>query len=100
MRFKVFVLRHGGRRLSWRDAHNGPSFVGHLLTQQMTLGEETYRVLTLRADDPAAPSPMPALFEPVLLGFAPLAFRLRGFERIERASGAFAVVQEWHCELP
>jgi hypothetical protein len=66
----------------------------------MTLGEETYRVLTLRADDPAAPSPIAPLFEPALLGFAPLAFRLRGFERIERPSGAFAVVQEWHCELP
>jgi hypothetical protein len=64
MRFKVFLLRHRGRRLSWREVHNGPSFVGHLLA------------------------------------FAPIAFRLRGFERLERASGAFAVVQEWHCELP
>ena len=100
MRFKVFLLRQRGRRLSWRDVHNGPSFVGHLVTHQMVVAEETHSVLTLRADDPAAPAPIPPLFDPVLLGFAPIAFRLRGFERVERAGGAFAVVQEWHCELP
>jgi len=100
MRFKVYLLRHRGRRLTWRDVHNGPSYTGHLVTHEMKTGEETYRVLTLRADDPMVPTPIPPLFEPALLGFAPLAFRLRGFERVERAGGTFAVVQEWHCELP
>jgi hypothetical protein len=38
--------------------------------------------------------------EPVLLSFAPLAFRLRGFERAEGQEGPMAVVQEWHCEAP
>ena len=100
MRFKVYLLRHRGRRLSWREAHNGPSFVGQLVTHHTVVAEETYRILTLRADDPVAPSPIPPLFEPVLLGFAPLAFRLRGFERVERVGGTIAVVQEWHCEMP
>jgi hypothetical protein len=100
MRFKVFVLRHRGRRLSWRDVHNGPSFIGHLVTHEMAVGEEKVRVATLRADDPAAPTPIPPLYEPVLFGVSPLALRLRGFERVERSSGTFAVLQEWHCELP
>jgi len=100
MRFKVFVLRNRGRRLSWRDVLNGPSFIGHLVTHEMKTAEDTYRVLTLRADDPMVPTPIPPLYEAALLGFAPLAFRLRGFERVETGGGTFAVVQEWHCELP
>ncbi len=40
------------------------------------------------------------LFEPVLIGFAIHAFRLRGFERVEGADGAVGVVQEWHCTAP
>jgi len=42
----------------------------------------------------------PVLYEPVLLGFAPVAFRLRGFERVEGLGGGFSVVQEWHVEEP
>lgn len=40
----------------------------------------------------------PPLYEPVLLGFAPIAFRLRGFERVGRGNDAYTVVQEWHVE--
>jgi len=40
----------------------------------------------------------PRLYEPVLLGFAPLAFWLRGFERVEDQDGGYSVVQEWHVE--
>jgi hypothetical protein len=47
-----------------------------------------------------ADAPLPDLYEPVLLGFAPLAFRLRGFERVEGPEGPFAVVQEWRCDVP
>ena len=43
---------------------------------------------------------VPKLYEAVLLGFAPIAFRLRGFERVEGPDGGSAVVQEWHCEMP
>jgi hypothetical protein len=64
------------------------------------LGGERYLVATLRPLDPIAPAPVPDLYEPVLVGFSTLAFRLRGFERVEAASGHFSVVQEWHCELP
>ena len=54
---------------------------------------------TLRPADPMVESPLPKLYEPVLLGFATQAFRLRGFERVQSSSGDYAVVQEWHCEF-
>jgi hypothetical protein len=100
MRFKVYLLRYQGRRLAWRDVINGPKYVGDLVSEQVTLGEERYNVISLRAEDPVAPSPIPPLYEPVLLGFFTLAFRLRGFESVNRGTSAFGVVQEWHCEMP
>lgn len=100
MRFKVSLLRYRGRRLAWRDVTNGPKYVGELLSEEITIGPERYSVISLRAEDPVAPSPIPSLYEPVLLGFFTLAFRLRGFESVTRGTGSFGVVQEWHCELP
>jgi hypothetical protein len=100
MRFKVHLLRYRGRRLAWRDVINGPAHVGDLVSEHVTLAEEHFNLVTLRCDDPVVPSPIPALYQPVLLGFSPLAFRLRGFERVERGTSVFGVVQEWHCELP
>ena len=55
-------------------------------------------VTSIQPSDPMKADAMPKLYEAVLLGFAPLAFRLRGFERVERADGAYGVVQEWHVE--
>jgi hypothetical protein len=66
----------------------------------VTIREERYNLTSLRAKDRVAPSPLPPLYEPVLLGFSTLAFRLRGFESVNRGTSSFAVVQEWHCELP
>lgn len=100
MRFKVHLLRHRGHRLAWRDVLNGAAHVGDLVSHEQAVGEERFTVLTLRADDPMVPSPIPALYQPVLIGFAPLAFRIRGFERVERGTSVCGVVQEWHCELP
>ena len=93
-------LRQRGRRLPWREVINGPHYVGELVTHAVDVAGERYQVATLRPADPVAQSPIPELYEPVLLGFAPLAFRLRGFERAEGPGGWLAVVQEWHCELP
>jgi hypothetical protein len=100
MRFKVYLLRYRGRRLAWRDVVNGPKHVGDLVSHQVTMGEELFNVITLQPDDPAVASPIPDLFEADLLGIFPLAFRLRGFERIERGTSIYGVVQEWHCEMP
>jgi len=100
MRFRVFLLRHRGRRLAWREVVNGPRYVGDLVSEQVTLAEERFSLLTLRCDDPVVPSPIPALYQPTLLSFSPLALRLRGFERVERGSSVVGVVQEWHCEWP
>lgn len=100
MRFKIYLLRYRGRRLSWREVVNGPRYVGDLVSERVTVGEEQFSLLTLRCNDPEVPSPVPALYEPVLLGFSPLALRVRGFERVERGTSACGVVQEWHCELP
>jgi hypothetical protein len=100
MRFKVYPLRYRGRRLAWREVVNGPSYVGDLQTYEMQAGNERLTVATLRPDDPVETSPLSPLYEPVLLGFSPLAFRLRGIERVERGGHTYAVVQEWHCEKP
>ena len=100
MRFKVYLLRRQGRRLPWREVKNSAFHVGDVLTHTVDVGGERYRVLTLRPSDPIGLKPVPELYEPVLTVFAPLAFRLRGFERVEGKDGHFSVVQEWHCEMP
>jgi hypothetical protein len=79
---------------------NGSHYVGELVTHAVGVARERYHFATLRPADPVAQSPIPELYEPVLLGFAPQAFRLRGFERAEGPRGWLAVVQEWHCEPP
>jgi hypothetical protein len=101
MRFKVYLMRRRGRRLLWREVVNGPAYIGDLRTHAVDRGNERFQVARLAvADAPAAGSAVPDLYEPVLLGFSPLAFRLRGFESVGAADGSAGVVQEWHCELP
>ena len=100
MRFKVFLLRHRGRRLPWRDVKNGHAYVGTLSSRIVQHGGEPYNSLELVPADPMSTDCPPPLYEPVLLGFAPIAFRLRGFERVEGPDGGYSVVQEWHCEEP
>jgi hypothetical protein len=97
MRFRVYLLRYHGRRLPWRDV---VKYVGDLISDLVTVGEERYELLTLRSEDPAMPSPIAPLYEPVLVGFFTLALRLRGFESVNRGRSTFGMVQEWHCELP
>jgi hypothetical protein len=98
MRFRVRLLRRRGQRLPWREVLNSPSYVLDLVTVSVDISGERYQAAELRAADPMVPSPIPKLYEPALLGFAPQAFRLRGFERVESSQGSYAVVQEWHCE--
>jgi len=100
MRFKVYPLRYRGRRLAWREIVNGPSYVGDLHTYEIIAGNERHKVATLRPEDPAAGALLPDLYEPALLGVAPLAMRLRGIERLVRGNHTYAVIQEWHCEKP
>lgn len=57
-------------------------------------------MISLRAEDLVVTSPFTPLYEPLLLGFFTLAFRLRGFESVTRGTSSFGVVQEWPCELP
>jgi hypothetical protein len=100
VRFKVYRLRRRGRRLSHREWINGPTHVGELQSFVRQFKGERYNVLELRPNNPKDDPPIPELYEPSLLGFATLAFRIRGFERAEGPDGAFAVLQEWHCEKP
>jgi hypothetical protein len=88
VRFKVILLRERGRRLSWREAQNRPSYIGQVTTHLESAGGEQYRVTTLRPEDPMAPALIPPLYEAALIRFATLSFRLRGFERLERPGGA------------
>lgn len=98
MKFRIRLLRRRGQRLAWREVLNSPSYVGDLVTVSVDISGERYQVAELRAGDPMVESPIPKLYEPVLLGFAPQAFTLRGFERVGSSGGGYAVVQEWHCE--
>jgi hypothetical protein len=98
VRFKVYLLRHRGRRRPWRDVKNGTAYSGTLVSHLETHSGEPFSVLQLQPSDPVSTSRPPKLYEPVLLGFAPLAFRLRGFERLEGRDGGYGVVQEWHVE--
>jgi hypothetical protein len=101
VQFKVYLLRNGGRRRAWRSVINGPSYIGDLRSRTLQRGGGRYHVLELfQPQAPAAGSPIPELFEPVLVGFSPLAFQIRGFERVESTDGPVGVVQEWHCERP
>jgi len=87
--------------LPWREVVNGPSYVGDLRSHQVDRAGERYTVLALHPSEvPVGGSLIPELFEPVLIGVSPLAFRVRGFERLELPSGCSAVVQEWHIEMP
>lgn len=83
-----------------RDARNAPAYFGRLVTHIEGVRGEQYKVTCLQPDDPMKADAMPKLYEAVLLGFAPLAFRLRGFERVGQGDNAYSVVQEWHVEAP
>jgi hypothetical protein len=98
VKFKVVCLRNRGRRLPWSEARNGPWHVGDLVSRYVNVKGQRHNVLALRPADPMAEAPIADLYEPLLVGFALLAFRIRGFERAEGPHGAFAVLQEWHCE--
>jgi hypothetical protein len=100
MRFKVYLLRRRGRRRLWRDVKNGHTYTGTLVTHLETHDGEQFSVLQLQPSDPMSTDHPPNLYAAVLLGFAPMAFRLRGFERVEGRDGGYGVVQEWHVELP
>ena len=86
--------------MSWREAQNGPTYVGTLVTHAQECGRERYNVTEVQPDDPMSADRPPPLYEAVLLGFAPIAFRLRGFERVGQGDNAYSVVQEWHIEDP
>jgi hypothetical protein len=99
MRFLVRPLRYRGRRLAWRDVQNSTPFDGDIVTYELhTKGGRVFAA-TLNGRDPAAAKALPDLYEPVLVGMAPSAFRLRGFERHYGPDGPYSVAQEWHCEM-
>ena len=71
------------------------------MSHRERLVDERYNVIALHSiDSPITAAPIPELYEPVLLGFVPLAFRRRGFERVDGPDGRFSVIQEWHYEAP
>lgn len=52
-------MRIKGRRLSWREVQNGPSYTGDLVTYYMVVRDERYAVATLRSPDPVAGALLP-----------------------------------------
>lgn len=94
-------MRQRGRRLPWREVINGPTYVGDLRSLTVEHAGERYNVLSLFDTEACGHAPaIPNLYEPVLIGFATLAFRVRGYERVESGREHIGLVQEWHCELP
>jgi hypothetical protein len=100
MNFRVYPMRHRGRRLPWREIENGPSYVRALISYTTKHGEGTYSVLELQSGNPAESKSLPNLYEPALVLFAPNALLLRGYERIDTPEGTIGVVQEWQCRDP
>jgi hypothetical protein len=101
MKVRVYPMRSKGRRLPWREIQNGPSYVGTLTSFTTRYGEGTYNAIALDTGTAVEKrNPLPDLFEPVLMGFAPNAFVLRGYERVETPEGTIGVVQEWQCKDP
>lgn len=100
MQFRVRLLRYRGQRIPWRDVINGPSYVGDLCTHLIAHEGQQYKVATLRGPEVPLRAALD-LYEPMLDGFATLAFRLRGFERHRAEQGGYySVLQEWHIEWP
>jgi hypothetical protein len=100
MIFKVYLMRIGGRRRTWRDILNSPAYVGDLRTVTEKRGDAIYTQALLVSTGALAQSQLPALYEPVLVSIAPMAIQLRGFERMKEPEGFYSVVQEWHCIAP
>src|SRR5437879_1273634 len=98
MKVRVYPMRVKGRRLPWREIENGPSYVGALISYTTRHGESTYSAVALQSGTLAGKEkPLPDLYEPALVLFAPNAFVLRGYERIDTPGGTIGVVQEWQC---
>jgi len=58
---------NAGRRLSWREIENGPSYIGTLQSYRIKHGDQDYDALTLSASAPAEDKPLPDLYEPALV---------------------------------
>ena len=100
MIFKVYLLRSGSRKLSSRDAINGPSYLGDLSLGSVSAGNSVYKVAELKTRGGIVTRLLPPLYEPVAISIAPLALQLRGYERMKEPEGYYSVIQEWHCEMP
>jgi len=97
MKVRVYPMRKRGRHLSWREIENGPSFVGTLTSYSIKQQGQSYNAVTLNVSAPTEGKPLPDLYEPALVRFAPNAFVIRGYERLETPEGVVGVVQEWQC---
>jgi hypothetical protein len=86
--------------MSWQDISNGHAYVGDLRTVEGLSKECHYTCAELISTGGVTKHLLPRLYEPVLIGIAPLAMVLRGFERMKEPEGYYSVVQEWHCEMP
>ena len=93
-------MRRGGRRLSWRDILNGTGYVGNLMMCRSIHGSQVFEQAELTSQGGITKVLLPILYEPVLIGIAPLAMQLRGFERMREPEGFYSVIQEWHCVSP
>lgn len=92
----VLLMRYQGRRLPWREIDQGKVFRGELRTV-CPPGSDRPSAAFLIKQGGIADHLLPDLHEPAFTGVGQDVFHLRGVERLELATGAHAVVQEWRC---
>lgn len=102
MRFRVIPMRDRGVRMPLRELANQESFVGELVIYECVdePSKHTLRVAALHGANQTSLDILPPLYDVAIVGMAPLAFSLRGYERIEGRRGPVDVAQEWLVQLP
>jgi len=102
MQFRVTRMRDRGVRISIKELANQESLVGDLVIYESVeeSSKHTVRVAALHGANQTSLDMLPPLYDVAIVGMAPLAFSLRGYERIAGRRGTVDVVQEWLVRLP
>jgi hypothetical protein len=96
MIFEGYLIRRDGRRLRSSQRRQSGGWTLRCVTTRVS----TYKVAEIVTPGGICRRLLPPLYEPVVISIAPLAIRLRGFERMKEPEGYYSVIQEWHCEMP
>lgn len=97
MKWRVKLMRQGGRRIPWKILINERGLVGTIRTHTVPDPRYgSYSAAVLVGDSQVERGL--ELLEPQLLMMGDQALILRGYERLVNDEGPFTVLQEWRCE--